>query len=59
MDRYDEQYENLKAGLDRALQFINWDEDYFYESVNMAHHALTEGLKRMKRAEGKLKRECG
>lgn len=49
LDRYDEQYENLKAGLDRALQYINWDDEYFYESVDVAHHVLKEELGRLKK----------
>lgn len=40
----DEQYEDLKAALDRAFKCIDWDEDCFYETVETAHDTLMSEL---------------
>lgn len=42
-------YENLKAALDRALNCIDWDEEYFYESAEKAHDVLMEELARLEK----------
>lgn len=42
-------YEDLKAALDRALNCINWDEEYFLKSAERAHDVLMtelEGLEK-------------
>lgn len=49
LDKNNEQYEDLKAALDRALNYINWDEDSFYETVDMAHDVLMAELDRMEK----------
>lgn len=47
LDKNDEQYENLKAALDRALAVINWDEDSFYETAEKAHDVLMAELSKL------------
>ncbi len=49
MDATNEQYEDLKAALDRALKCINWDEDSFYETVDTAHDVLMAELDRLEK----------
>lgn len=49
LDRSDEQYEDLKAALDRALAVINWDEDSFYETMEAAHDRLMKELERLEK----------
>ena len=49
LDKNNEQYEDLKAALDRALKCINWDEEYFYETVDMAHDVLMAELDRLEK----------
>lgn len=49
MDKDGEQYQDLKAALDRALACINWDDEFFYESVDRAHEVLMRELDRMEK----------
>ncbi|WP_455619387.1 alpha-mannosidase [Eisenbergiella sp.] len=44
-----EQYGKLKAALDRSLAYINWDEEYFYDTVEQAHEVLMHELDRMEK----------
>lgn len=44
LDKNDEQYESLKAALDRSLAVINWDEDGFYKTAKEAHAVLMTEL---------------
>lgn len=44
-----EQYGRLKAALDRALYCINWDEEYFYSTVEQAHAVLMQELDQMEK----------
>ena len=45
----DENYASLKTALDRALLYIDWDEDTFYESVDKAHQVLMDELDRLEK----------
>ena len=49
MPEDNEQYVKLKAALDRVLQFINWDEEYFYETVETAYEVLMTELDQMEK----------
>lgn len=42
-------YQNLTAALDRALNCINWDEEFFYASAEKAHDVLMEELDRLEK----------
>lgn len=44
-----EHYGRLKAALDRTLACINWDEDSFYETVDLAHGVLMRELDQMEK----------
>jgi len=45
----DIQYENLVAALDRALNCINWDEEFFFETAERAHDVLMSELERLEK----------
>lgn len=49
LDPVSEVYEDLKAAFDRTLSVLNWDEDGFYQSVEMAHTVLMEQLDRIEK----------
>lgn len=49
MNPEQEQYEDLKRALDRALACINWDEDSFYESADTAHAVLMSELEHLEK----------
>lgn len=49
LEKDNEVYEDLKAALDRALLAINWDEDYFYETVEEAHAVLMAELDKLEK----------
>lgn len=45
----DETYLALKAALDRALLYIDWDEEGFYPSVDQAYEGLMHALSRIEK----------
>lgn len=45
----DENYENLKLALEKALLSIDWDEDAFYESMEHAHTILLNELDKLEK----------
>lgn len=49
LDPVSEVYEDLKAAFDRTLKAINWDEDGFYDSIELAHAVLMEQLDRLEK----------
>lgn len=49
LPKEDPHYENLKAVLDRALNCINWDEEFFLESAEKAHDVLMAELEGMEK----------
>lgn len=49
LEKDGEQYEDLKAVLERTFACINWDEDAFYETVEQAHQVLMAELNKLEK----------
>lgn len=49
LPKENENYENLKIALDRALCCIDWDSDCFYESMESAHACLMAELDKLEK----------
>jgi len=49
LDTKNEQYEDLIGLLDRTLNYIDWDGSAFYDTVEVAHEFLMNGLAKMEK----------
>ncbi len=45
----DDDYIELKRLFERVLDYIDWDEEFFYETAEAAHSVLMEGIARLEK----------